>query len=347
MSAPEVIVQRQGRIGRLTLNRPAALNALTLDMVRAISAALRGWRDDADVRAVVIDGAGPRAFCAGGDISDLYARGRAGDYGFAHEFWREEYAMNDLIGHYAKPVITFVHGFCLGGGVGVACHARHRVVGESARMSLPECGIGLVPDVGGTWLLARAAAGLGPYLGMTGARMEPAAAIETGFADIHVAEADWPAALAALAASGDPAELAPFVSAAPAPRTGLPGPELRRIFAETRLSVLLDRLAISAEPGAAEARAALATASPLALATAFALQQRLGPTPSLRTALRMEYRAVRRALEIGDFLEGIRARIVDRDNAPRWRHPTPETVTEAEVAAMLAPLGDEELDLRD
>ena len=347
MSDAELLVERQGRFGCLTLNRPTALNALTLDMVYGITSALNQWRDEAQVSAVMITGAGPRAFCAGGDISDLYARGKAGDYGFAQAFWRAEYAMNNQIGQYPKPVVAFIHGFCLGGGVGVACHARHRIVGETARISLPECGIGLVPDVGGTRLLARAQSGVGAFLGLTGARMDPGAAIEAGFADAFIPEADWPAAKSALIAAGDPAALTSFLAPAPSPHKGLPTEDLRQIFAAESLGLLLDQLARSDAPGAPGTRAALAAASPLALATAFVMLQQAGPAPSLQDALRLEYRAVRRALEIGDFLEGIRARIVDRDNAPRWRHAAPADVTQAEVAAMLAPLGDDELHLQD
>lgn len=346
MSAPELFVKRQGRVGCLTLNRPAALNALTLGMVQAITKALEQWHEDDGIAAVLITGAGPRAFCAGGDISDLYARGKAGDFGFAQAFWRAEYAMNAQIGSYPKPVVAFVHGFCLGGGVGVACHARHRIVGESARISLPECGIGLVPDVGGTRLLARAQPGVGAFLGLTGARMDPGAAIEAGFGDAHIPEADWPTAQAALMAAGDPAVLASFCLPAPTARGGLPEDALRQIFAAEDFGTLLDQLARSDAPGASQARAALAAASPLALATAFAMLHRLGPAPTLPDALQLEYRAVRRALEAGDFLEGIRARIVDRDNAPRWRHATPADVTATEVAAMLAPLGADELNLQ-
>jgi enoyl-CoA hydratase len=347
MSEPELLIERHGRTGCLTLNRPAALNALTLGMVHAITAALNQWRDDPEIAAVMIAGAGPRAFCAGGDISDLYTRGKLGDFGFAHAFWRAEYAMNDQIGTYRKPVVTFIHGFCLGGGVGVACHARYRIVGETARISLPECGIGLVPDVGGTRLLARAQPGVGAYLGLTGARMEPGPAIEAGFADSFIPEADWPVAKAALCATGDLASLTRYFAPAPTPRVGLPGQDLRQVFAADSFHLLLDQLALSDAPGVSEARAALAAASPLSVATAFAMQHQLSPSASLQDALQLEYRAVRRALEAGDFLEGIRARIVDRDNAPHWRHASPADVTLAEVAAMLAPLGGDELDLRD
>lgn len=347
MSGQELLVERQGLVGCLTLNRPTALNALTLDMVHGITAALNKWRNDPQISAVLIMGTGPRAFCAGGDISDLYTRGKAGDFGFAQEFWRAEYTMNCQIGEYPKPVVTFIHGFCLGGGVGVACHARHRILGETARISLPECGIGLVPDVGGTRLLAQAQPGVGTFLGLTGARMNPRAAIKAGFADAHIPEADWTAAIAALIAAGDPAVLASFFAPAPAAPGGLPDEALRQIFAAESLGDLLDQLTRSDATGAPEARAALAAASPLALATAFAMLHQLAPAPSLRDALRLEYRAVRRALEAGDFLEGIRARIVDRDNAPHWRHAAPADVTQAEVAAMLAPLGEEELRLQD
>lgn len=342
----EVLIRTEGRAGRITLNRPAALNALTPGMVAAIRAALEDWRNEAGVRLVIIDAAGQRAFCAGGDIAELYARGRRGDFDFARDFWRAEYAMNDAIARYPVPVAAFIQGFCMGGGVGVACHAGHRIVGESARIAMPECGIGLVPDVGGSLLLSRAPAGVGPWLALTGARMEPAAAIEAGFADLFIPETRWSEVQAALAETGNPAVLEGFAGPPPS-GTPLPTGALRQAFAAPTLSGVAEALSHCAGPEAEQARAAISRGSPLAMATALALQARLRATPDLRTALSLEYRAARRLLKIGDFLEGIRARLIDRDDTPRWRHAGPQAVSDPEVMAMLAPLEGDEMQFAD
>jgi len=186
----DLLLRIEGHAGRATLNRPAALNALTYDMANALEAALDQWRDDPLVQLVVIDAVGPRAFCAGGDIADLYATGKAGDVAFGQRFWADEYRLNAKLSEYPKPIVTLMQGFTMGGGVGVGCHASHRIVGESAQISMPECGIGLVPDVGGSRLLARAPGRMGAYLGLTTARMGPGCAIRAGFADHFVPEAD-------------------------------------------------------------------------------------------------------------------------------------------------------------
>lgn len=149
----DILIRTSGHAGRITLNRPSAMNALTYDMVRAIDQALKQWSNDPNIALVLIDACGEKAFCAGGDIADLYSTGRSGDFTFGQQFWRDEYRLNARIADYAKPIISFMQGFTMGGGGGVGCHATHRVVGESSRIAMPECGIGLVPDVGGSMLL--------------------------------------------------------------------------------------------------------------------------------------------------------------------------------------------------
>ncbi len=176
----DIDIRQQGRAGRITLNRPKALNALTYDMIRAIEAALDAWRDDDAVKLILIDAIGDRAFCAGGDIADLYRTGTAGDFAYGQQFWRDEYRMNAKLAEYPKPVVSFLQGFTMGGGVGVGCHASHRIVGDTSQIAMPECGIGLVPDVGGSLILARAPGHLGEYLGLTASRMGPGDAIHVG-----------------------------------------------------------------------------------------------------------------------------------------------------------------------
>lgn len=341
MSA-EVTLTVQGRMGRITLNRPSALNALTLDMIRAIRRALEQLKREASVRVVVLDAEGPKAFCAGGDVAALYAAGLAGDEALPRQFWAEEYALDDMIAGFDRPVISLVHGFCMGGGVGLACHARHRVLGETARIAMPECAIGLVPDVGGSALLARAPAGIGPWMALTGARLEPGQAIAAGFADVFIPEAQWTALRTALAETGDPAVLQRF--AEPAPLAALPGVALRAAFSATTVPGILKALDHCEGPEARKAQEAMEKASPLALATALELQRRLvDAAGGLRDALRLEYCAVQRALKHGDFLEGVRARIIDRDNAPHWRHASIAAVSPADVAAQLAPIAGDRL----
>ncbi len=176
MSSDDVIIRREGRAGRLTMNRPQALNALTTPMVGMITKALAEWRDDAAVELVVLDAVGDRALCAGGDVMSLYESRTQGS-AFAREFWSAEYRLNAMIGRYPKPFVAIMDGIVMGGGIGLSAHASHRIVTERSMLAMPETGIGLVPDVGGTWLLARAPGEVGTYLGLTGARMSGADAI--------------------------------------------------------------------------------------------------------------------------------------------------------------------------
>ncbi|MBC7158153.1 MAG: enoyl-CoA hydratase/isomerase family protein, partial [Rhodobacteraceae bacterium] len=234
-----------------------------------------------------------------------------------------------------------LQGFTMGGGVGVGCHARLRIVGESAQVAMPECGIGLVPDVGGSLLLARAPGRLGAYLGLTGARMGPADAIVAGFADAYLPEAAWDDAKAAMIATGRPEVAA---AAAPPPgRLEALRPEIDRLFAADTPGAVVAALEQGSGALAAEARKAMLRNAPLSMACTLGMLRRLGPDAGIREALAQEYRFTWRAMEHADFLEGIRAAIIDRDRAPRWRHPAPGAVTAAEVDAMLAPLGANEL----
>ena len=189
----ETILRKTGRAGHITLNRPKALNALTWDMCSAIEAALDDWHDDPDVALIIIDGAGDRAFCAGGDIAEMYAAGQRGDLDYGRRFWRDEYRLNAMIYDYPKPIVTFLHGFTMGGGVGVGCHARHRIVCENSQIAMPECSIGLVPDVGGSLILAKAPGHVGEFLGLSGDRMDASDAIYVGFANHFVPQDAWDA----------------------------------------------------------------------------------------------------------------------------------------------------------
>jgi enoyl-CoA hydratase len=339
----DVLIRTEGPAGRITLNRPKALNALTPDMCRAIDAALRAWRDDAGVAIVLIDAEGDRAFCAGGDIAEVYRTGIAGDFAMARDFWRDEYRMNARIDEYPKPVVSFLQGFTMGGGVGLGCHGSHRIVGESSQVAMPECTIGLAPDVGGSFILARANGlrpGFGAWIGATGLRLGPGDAILVGFADAFAPEETWPDLKARIVQTGAPPEDLP------------PAPEPAILADWERMSAHFDKptpaetvaaLAADRSDPARRALAAIRHNAPLATAAHLELLRRLGPAPTLREALRTEYRYTWRSIAQGDFLEGIRALIIDKDKSPRWVHDRIEDVTAEEVDAMLAPLGSEEL----
>jgi enoyl-CoA hydratase/carnithine racemase len=337
----DIDIRRAGRAGRITLNRPKALNALTYDMARSIEAALDDWRGDDAVTLLLIDAAGDKAFCAGGDIADLYATGKAGDFAFGQQFWRDEYRLNAKLAEFPKPIVSLMQGFTMGGGVGVGCHASHRVVGDSSRIAMPECGIGLVPDVGGSLLLARAPGRLGEYYGLSAARMGPGDAIHMGFADHYLSESDWPALTKALEA-GDVAAVAEASQPAPAPAITEHRALIDRVFAADSLQDIAAGLAT--EPGefAAQTLKAMQRNSPLSMACAIELIRRVRRTPTIRQALAQEYRYTWRAMQHGDFLEGIRAAIIDKDRAPHWSH-TLDAVPADAVEHMLAPLGDKAL----
>ncbi|MBV0911521.1 enoyl-CoA hydratase/isomerase family protein [Anianabacter salinae] len=339
----DVLIRTEGAAGRITLNRPKSLNALSHPMCLEIEAALDAWRDDPAIRIVIMDAEGEKAFCAGGDIAAMYHAGKAGDFATARNFWREEYRLNAKIFEYPKPIAAFLQGFVMGGGVGLGGHASHRVVGDTSQVAMPECGIGLIPDVGGTLLLARAPGRIGTFLGLTGHRMDAADAIHAGFADFRIPEDRWPDLIARLSEAGDTALLQDAAA---------PDGDSRLAEAQSWIDAHFDRpvaeaialLATEDHPLAAPALKALQRNSPLSMAATRTLIARAAEdTTSIRHALTNEYRATWRAIETGDFLEGVRAQIIDKDRTPRWQHAAPGDVADADVAAMLAPLGDNDL----
>jgi enoyl-CoA hydratase/carnithine racemase len=331
-----MIVRKEGRAGRLTFNRPKALNALGHDMAMAIEGALDAWRDDASVQIVIIDAVGERAFCAGGDIAAVYHAGRAGDFALGRDFWRDEYRMNAKIAEYPKPIVAFMQGFVMGGGVGVGGHASHRIVGDTTQVAMPESGIGLIPDVGGSLLLARAPGRIGEYLGLTGARMGPGDAIHAGFADTYLPEADWEALKTRLIETADPAQ----IPARPAPEGRLPvlRHEIEEIFGAPDLAGVVAALKASSTAFAAETQKTIARNSPLSMAATLRLVRMNRAEDNIRAALTNEFRFTWRASDQGDFLEGVRAQIIDKDRNPNWKN-TLADLREEDVAAMLAPLG--------
>ncbi len=334
----DISIRIEGRAGRITLQRPDALNALSYDMVLAIEAALDDWRGG-DVDLVIFDAQGDRAFCAGGDIADMYASARRGDLEYGRQFWRDEYRLNAKIFEYPKPVVSFLQGFTMGGGVGVGCHGSHRIVGETSQIAMPECAIGLVPDVGGSLMLALAPGRVGEYLATTGFRMGPSDAIHAGFADCYVPQTDWPDLIARLC-KGLIAAVAD--AARPPPDGKLPDirAEIDAHFAGETLGDIYRSLLQSDDSFAQSARKSLDRHAPLAMGCTVQIIRRLRSAQSIRQALDQEYRYTYRAAEQGDFIEGIRAAIIDKDRSPKWTHKGPMDLDNAAVTRMLMPLGE-------
>lgn len=337
----DIDIRVDGRAGRITLNRPAALNAMTYEMCLAIEAALDAWAADGAVALVMIDAVGSRAFCSGGDIQEMYDTGTAGDFAYGRQFWADEYRMNAKMFHFPKPVVTFLQGYTMGGGVGVGCHGSHRIVCETSQIAMPECGIGLVPDVGGSLLLARAPGRLGEYLGVTAARMGPGDAIYAEFADFYVPEAAWDALKAELL-SGDWEAVDRAAAAVPESPLAAQQARIDHLFGgETLRDVMIDIAHAPSDVGG-QALKLMGGNSPLAMACAIELVHRARARDDIEHALRNEYRFTARSMEYGDFLEGIRAAIIDKDRTPVWKHSAAADVTLAEVARMLQPLGPDE-----
>jgi enoyl-CoA hydratase len=343
----EVLIRREGRAGRITMNRPAALNALAYPMVGRIWGALLEWRDDPTVEFVLLDGAGERGLCAGGDVRSLYDARTEGSK-LARAFWREEYALNALIGRYPKPYVAVMDGIVMGGGIGLSAHGDHRIVTERSRLAMPETGIGLIPDVGGTWLLSHAperrgmSRETGTYLALTGRQFNGTEALDLGFANVLIMSQRVPKALGQMIAVGRPdgVMIANNSSLDEAPRSSLYelAPAIDGAFAFDRLEDIV--AALEAMPGdwAARTLAELRTKSPLALKVTLAALRRARSYVSLEECLNMEYRLTVRLYEHGEFLEGVRALIVDKDKAPRWNPAKLQDVTPAMVEAFFAPL---------
>ncbi len=335
----DVLVSVRGSAGRITLNRPEALNALTLAMVHEIGRALAAFTADDRVRLVVIDALGGRAFCAGGDIVTLYRTGRT-DPALGRTFWRDEYRLNARIARFAKPVVTIMDGIVMGGGVGLSSHASHRVVTERSVVAMPEVTIGFSPDVGGTLLLARAPGRVGEYLAATGAKMSGADAIFAGFADQFVRSERLPALIAALEAEGDAAAIARL--AEPPPESGLAAHqgEIDAAFSVASPAELLAQL--QASDFGRETAAAIARNAPFSMAAALHAVRQARLHPDIEKCLAMEYRFSHRSLDSHDLYEGIRAAVIDKDRAPKWRPSTLREVDMAAVAAAFEPLGVDE-----
>lgn len=332
---PEIWCRKEGRAGRITLQRPKALNALTEGMLKAIEAALDEWIDDAEVDLVMIDAEGDRAFAAGGDIVDLYNSGRAGDFAFGQRFWAFEYRLNAKIHEYPKPYVAFMHGFVMGGGVGVSALGSHRIATDGTLVAMPEAGIGLVPDVGGSKILADAPGRCGEYLGATTTRMGPADAIYAGFCDFYVPAEDLEMVKVKLV-GGDVSVIEEYAETPPVGELAALQPEIDALFSGADAQEIETTLAASDSDFAAKALKAMRKSCPLSVAC-FVEMARNARSMDMKRALAQEYRFVYRCMEHGEFLEGIRAAVIDKDRNPQWAKPTLSDVKDEDIAFMLAP----------
>lgn len=345
----DVRVEHVGSIGRLTLNRPRAINALTHGMVSQITSALHEWADDSAVQAVVLTGEGERGLCAGGDIVAIYddakARGTA-----TREFWRDEYRLNVLIARYRKPVVAVMQGLVMGGGIGLSAHASHRIVTDSTRVGMPEVGIGLVPDVGGTWLLANAPGELGTHAALTAAHLGPGDAIALGVADWYVPSEQIPQLIDSLTAeaawSDDSLSVVTRLIndvATKAPPSSLASQRewIDECYATDSAEEIVARLVRSGVPDAELAAKEISRMSPSCVKVALAAL-RSGRTMSrLEEAVVQEFRVSLRCFAAPDLEEGIRAQVIDKDRNPRWDPPTLEEVSQELVWSYFAELSDE------
>lgn len=317
-----VLVSSRGGLGRITLNRPRALNALSLEMIQQITAALSQWRDSADVDVIVIDSSDPRGLCAGGDVRALRDALLEGRLDEGAQFFREEYGMNALIAEYPKPIVAIANGITMGGGIGIAGHASHRIVTETSKLAMPETRIGFTPDVGGTWLLAKAPGRIGEYLGLTGAVMNADDAIDAGFADYYVPFDRIPSLLEALETRADPStatELILLFDETPQPSELLAQREwIDDAFGRDSVGEIAQRLAELGEKGAAAAQL-LTEMSPTSLAVTLASVREARNLSGVRDVLAQEFGIADWLwANSGDMVEGIRAQLVDKDRNPKF-----------------------------
>jgi enoyl-CoA hydratase len=350
MTTTDILFERRGTAGIVTLNRPKALNAVTHAMVRALAARLGEWAKDEAITRVVVVAAGERAFSAGGDIRALYDLGKAGRHAEALQFWRDEYMLNTLIKRYPKPYVALIDGIVMGGGVGISIHGSHRVAGDKFQFAMPEVGIGFFPDVGATWFLPRLPGEIGTYCALTGERMRNADAVPAGVATHYVASSRFPELLDALTGTAPvDAVLGAFAEKLGIGPLSIYRQAIDRLFSGDRVEDILDALNREAISRSAEAGWAGATAaairgkSPTSLKIALA-QLRYGKEWSFTGCMQVEFRIVSRIIHGHDFYEGVRAVIIDKDNAPRWNPARLAEVLDGDIDRYFAPL-DAELEL--
>ncbi|MBA17355.1 MAG: enoyl-CoA hydratase [Sphingomonas sp.] len=339
----DVLIETTGKVGRIRLNRPKALHALNTDMCVAMAQALRQWHDETAIEAVLIDHAEGRGFCAGGDIR-MIAESGATDGASAREFFFQEYRMNHALFTYVKPVVAFMDGITMGGGVGISMPARYRVATENTKFAMPETGIGLFPDVGGGWYLSRLPGRMGQYVALTGARLDGAECLALGLATHFVPSekleelkrriADTPGEIDAI--------LTEFAGPAPDAAIAAHAGDIARLFASDTLEDIFAALEADGGEWATKQLETLRTKSPQAMKVSLKLLADGAHMPTFEDEMRQEYAVATRVCQRADFIEGVRAVIIDKDNAPRWNPDTPEGVTDHRIDTIFAPLPEDQ-----
>lgn len=349
----DLIVRREGALGVIRLNRPKAINALSLEMSEGVDAALDRFEHDPDIAVVLLEGAGERGLCAGGDIRGLWESSKAkGDLG--KRFWRQEYIMNARIAKYRKPYVAFMDGLVMGGGVGLSAHGRHRVVTEKTKLAMPEVGLGFFPDVGGTYLLSRTPGELGTYFGLTGTTMNGPDAIYSKFADAVVPSAKLPALREALtkAAPGTSSSeidrlIAGFATGEKAGPVAALQARIDGWFARGRMEDIVDALKADDSELAQATLKTLGEKSPRGMVVTLKLLRLGRATATLEECLVREYRAALEVFASDDFREGVRAAVIDKDRNPKWSPARIEDVTPELLAPYFAGIGADELTFPD
>jgi len=339
----ELLVRHEGVAGFLTLNRPKAIHALTVDMDHAMTEALLAWRDDPQIKAVIIDHSEGRGFCAGGDISAL-RHSALNDNGVSgRKFFFEEYQLNHLLFTYPKPIIAFMDGITMGGGVGISQPAQYRVATENTRYAMPETGIGLFPDVGGGWFLARIGKRIGQFLALTGARLNGAECMWAGLCTHYLAAESLDTAKSRIAAGEEiEAVLTSLSAEQPEARIAQNADSIATHFAPDRLEDIIASLEADGGEWAAKELETLRQKSPQACKVSLRQLAESARLSDFAENMAMEYRIGSRVLTLPDFAEGVRAVIVDKTNDAKWTPPTPEEVTDELIDSIFAPLPAEE-----
>ena len=351
MSDAEILFDVKDGLGLITLNRPKALNALTHGMILELERVIPGWEKDPAIKAVVLRGAGDRAFCAGGDVTNLYRESRENPSGtLRRDFFRDEYIVNRRIYRYAKPWISLIDGIDMGGGVGLSVHGSHSVASEKFLFALPETTIGLFPDVGGGYFLTRLQGALGAFLALTSHRLKIADGVWAGIVDAYVPSArmnDLQAALGAADFSGPDANrkadavIAGFTADAGMPTLPAMMPDIDRCFSAESVAEIVAKLRKQGGEWADRQLAALLKLSPLAMAITLE-QLRRCANRSFEDSMTIEYRMSQGAMRPDhDFFEGVRALLIDKDQKPKWNPPTIEGVTRAMVEAHFRPVSND------
>ena len=339
----DVLFSTDLNVGRIRLNRPKAIHALTRDMCDAMSEVLLAWREDPSIQVVVIDHAEGRGFCAGGDVV-MIARSGAGDASDAKAFFYSEYRLNHLLFTYPKPTVAIMDGITMGGGVGISQPCEYRIATENTRLAMPETGIGLFPDVGGGWYLPRLPGRVGEYMALTGARLDAADCLYLGLATHYVeqtsleelherilkAPSRLKGTLGSIAATPPEAKIEPNLAS------------ITRLFASDRLEEVLKALEEDGGEWAQSELATLRSKSPLSCKVSLRLLAEGANRSSFAEEMRAEYALAGRIVRTHDFREGVRALLIDKDNSPQGDPPTPEQVDDEMLDVLFAPLPEHE-----